>query len=105
MPYYQFKCSGCDKLSERVLMMADCDKPQVCECGAKLKRVYGMRATAQFKPYYDEVSKKTVRSGIEERKLMKQRGEVYFRDTKGYQKFKDQCRRVAKKPVHILMGS
>lgn len=40
MPVYPFKCDACGAYVEDVRHMSESDKQQMCECGAKMRRVY-----------------------------------------------------------------
>lgn len=103
MPYYQFQCKKCQKPSERVLMMCECESPQVCECGGKLERIFKAPRYESFDAYYDEGFKTVVLSKKHEQRLMRKHGQVYAADTKAGDRIRYERRRSERKPKYIFV--
>ena len=52
MPTYVFKCPFCHKQFERILRLADYDKPQVCSCGETAERqICAPAVRGDYPPY------------------------------------------------------
>ena len=52
MPTYVFKCPFCHKLFERILRLADYDKPQNCSCGETAERqICAPAVRGDYPPY------------------------------------------------------
>lgn len=41
---YTYTCDTCGKDAERVLPMSEHDSPQICECGATLRKTFNVQA-------------------------------------------------------------
>ena len=40
MPCYCYKCHACDETKEVVRLMVEHDRPEICDCGKRMKRDY-----------------------------------------------------------------